>query len=59
MFKQEIEEAIKALFTVSKLLSRLQRWAEEFGATVNPEVDALLSGKKKPRSITGLTLLYN
>ena len=52
MFKQEIEEAIKALFNVSKLLSRLERWAEEFGATVNPEVDALLTGKKKPRSIT-------
>ena len=47
MFKQEIDEAIKALFEVSKLLSRLQRWAKEFGATVSPEVDALLSGLKK------------
>ena len=47
MFKHEIEEAIKALFEVSKLLSRLQRWAEEFGATVNPEVEAILSGLKK------------
>ena len=47
MFKEEIENAIKELFNVSKLLSRLQRWAEEFGTTVPPEVDALLSGQKK------------
>ena len=47
MFKQEIEEAIQSLFNVSKLLTRLERWANEFGATVPPEVDALLSGQKK------------
>lgn len=49
MFKQEIEQAIQSLFNVSKLLSKLERWSEEFGATVSPEVDALLSDvKKKP-----------
>lgn len=47
MFRKEIEDAIKTLFEVSTLLSRILRWSKEFGATVSPDVEALFSQTKK------------
>lgn len=47
MFEKEIEQAIKTLFDVSRLLSRLQRWANEYSAPVSPEIETLLSEEQK------------
>ncbi len=47
MFEEEIRNALKSLFDVSTLLTKIERWAKEFNVPVSPEVDALLSGQKK------------
>ena len=47
MFEEEIRNALKSLFDVSTLLTKIERWAKEFNVPVPPEVDALLSGQKK------------
>ena len=47
MFEEEIKNALKSLFDVSTLLTRIERWAKEFNVPVSSEVDALLSSQKK------------